>query len=198
MNSSRKKFIPNRHKELEGKHALLSASKYHWIRYDVPKLTSVFRTQKAAQEGTFFHSLAQQLIQSRTRMPRNGSTLNTYVNDGIGFKMLPEVVLAYSNHAFGTADCLGFRYDEQKERWVLRIHDLKMGTNKSSMDQLCIYAAYFCLEYGYSPEDIDIILSIYQNDDVRTLIPEPEYILHIMAKTIESSNLVEALLEEGL
>ena len=34
------------------------------------------------------------------------------------------------------------------------------------MEQLLIYAAYFCLEYGFKPRDIDIELRIYQNDEV--------------------------------
>ena len=35
------------HSHLEGKHAFLSASKYHWINYDEDKLVATFKNHSA-------------------------------------------------------------------------------------------------------------------------------------------------------
>lgn len=64
-------------------------------------------------------------------------TLNMYVNDAIGFKMIPEQILFYSENCFGTADTIMFR------NRFLRIHDLKTGAIPAHMEQLKIYAALF-------------------------------------------------------
>ena len=89
-------------------------------------------------------------------------TLPAFVNDAIGYRMKSEVVLFYSYYCFGTADAISFRNNK------LMIFDLKTGLKvKASMDQLKIYAALFCLEYGYDPHDIIIELRIYQFDEIR-------------------------------
>ena len=49
-----------------------------------------------------------------------------------------------------------------------------------AMDQLKVYTALFCLEYSYSPFEIETELRIYQNDAVDTLVPEPTKIMEIM------------------
>ena len=67
---------------------------------------------------------------------------------------------------------------------MLRIHDLKNGRTPASVQQLRIYAAIFCLEYGYNPRDIDIELRIYQLDEVLIENPEPEDISYIMDKIV--------------
>jgi len=101
-----------------------------------------------------------------------------YVNDGIGFRMDPEVCLFYSFNCFGTADAVSFHNN------MLRIHDLKNGRTPASMQQLRIYAALFCLEYGYNPRDIDIELRIYQSNDVLIENPDLDDIAYIMDKII--------------
>ena len=106
------------------------------------------------------------------------------MNDAIGFRMQTEQVLYYSDNCFGTADTISFRKN------ILRIHDLKTGISKVSMNQLIIYAALFCLEYGVSPYDITTELRIYQNDEVEAYIPEPEEIKIVMNKIIEFDGLV--------
>ena len=83
-----------------------------------------------------------------------------YVNDAIGFKLRPEQILYYSPNCFGTADAIDLRGD------LLRIHDLKTGKVPAHIEQLMIYAALFCLEYGIKPSDIDTELRIYQGDDI--------------------------------
>jgi hypothetical protein len=101
-----------------------------------------------------------------------------YVNDAIGFNMIPEQILYYSENCFGTADAILFKNN------LLRIHDLKTGSSPVSVTQLEIYAALFCLEYDVNPNSIDIELRIYQNDEVRIHIPEKEDILYIMEKIV--------------
>lgn len=164
----------NTHSDLAGLHAFLSASKYHWIRYDDEKLVSTFTTAMAAARGTRLHNLAMQLINEGVKLARTQATLNMYVNDAIGYRMKPEQVLFYSENAFGTVDAISFRKN------LLRIHDLKTGVNPGSFDQLLIYAALFCLEYGYKPAEIQIELRLYQNDEMLVHVPEPKEVIDIM------------------
>lgn len=184
-------MIFNRHFNLAGQHALLSASRYNWVNYDEDKLFRYFNAQMAAQRGTDLHALAHDLIKLGVRLPRTRTTMNLYVNDGIGFRMTPEVVLYYSPNCFGTADCISFR------RNVLRISDLKTGVSPVSMKQLEVYAALFCLEYGFKPFEITIELRIYQNDDVMEQIADPDSIAHIMDKIITFDKRITAWREEA-
>lgn len=183
----------NKHLTLEGAHAFLSASKYSWLNYDDEKLLSTFATAQAAAHGTRLHALAAEHIRLRMRMPRNKATFNAYVNDAIGFKMDPEVVLFYSINAFGTADAISF--DDRKG--FLRIHDLKTGSGRVKMDQLMVYAALFCLEYSEKPASLDYELRIYQNDDVQIYIPEMDDISHIMSRIVHFDKLIEKAKEES-
>lgn len=166
----------NKHFAVEGKHAFLSASKYHWINYDSDKLAETFMKHQATLRGTVLHDFAAQCISLGQKLPKSAKTLNMYVNDAIGYKMKPEQVLFYSENCFGTADAISFR---QK---LLRIHDLKTGTTPAHMEQLMVYAALFCLEYNYKPSDIDIELRLYQNDKVLVHCPEADEIVPIMDK----------------
>ena len=106
--------------------------------------------------------------------------LMTYVNDGIGFKMEPEVVLRYSNNFFGTTDAI--RYFENER--FLRIHDYKSGVTPAHMEQLMIYAALFCLEYRKKPFEINTELRIYQNNEIFYHNPEADELLPIMDKIV--------------
>lgn len=177
----------NRHSDLEGAHAFLSASKGSWVDYTPEKLEATYASRQAVLKGTELHELAAKLINMKIKLPRSQKTLNMYVNDAIGFRMLPEVVLAYSPIAFGTADAIGFRDG------LLRIHDLKTGVHPANMRQLRIYAAFFCLEYRQHPAKIKCELRIYQNDDIVIEHPDPEEILRIMGVTEEYSAHVERL-----
>lgn len=169
----------NRHYDLRGEHAFLSASKYHWIRYDRQKIGVAYAKYLATQKGTELHDFASRCIELKQRLPKSKKSLNQFVNDAIGFRMRSEQPLYYSSNSFGTADAIAFR-DE-----TLRIHDLKTGVSSVSMDQLRIYAALFCLEYKVKPQEIEIELRIYQNDEVLVHNPEPEEILEIMDKIVE-------------
>lgn len=196
----------NTHYQLKDKHSFLSASKYHWINYDVEKLVQSWNTFEAAQLGTRLHALAAELIELGVRLRKEKKTLNLYVNDAIGYKMQPEVVLYYSENAFGTTDAISFRKEAKTGRNTLRIHDLKTGVNPAHMEQLMIYAAYFCLEYGYKPKDIDIELRIYQNDEVLVHNACDEYkegitgydmIEEIIKKIIAYDKIIDELKTEG-
>jgi hypothetical protein len=164
------------HSNLEGRHAFLSASKYAWIRYDDDKLYEVFMNSMDAALGTRLHAFAAEAIRLKQRMPDNGTTLATYVNDAIGFRMTPEVVLRASDNAFGTTDCIGFHDN------ILRIHDLKNGVTPSKFDQLLIYACFFMIEYKFKPNEIKVVLRIYQNDEIQEYIPELDELAHIIDK----------------
>lgn len=179
----------NKHSDLEGKHAFLSPSNYHWINYTKEKLESVYSNAQATQRGTELHDLASQLIRLGQKLPRTKSTFNAYVNDAISFRMTPEQVLYFSDNCFGTADAISF------QDHILRIHDLKTGSTPASMNQLKVYAAIFCLEYGFKPTDIKIWLRIYQSDEVVTYEPEADDIFGIMSTIREFDKCIEELKE---
>ena len=167
-----------KHSNLEGSHAFLGASKYHWINYDEEKLIDTYQRHMATLKGTELHNFAAQCIKLGQKLPKSQKTLNMYVNDAIGYKMTPEQILYYSDYCFGTADAICFRNN------FLRIHDLKTGEIPAHMEQLLIYAALFCLEYKYKPSEIQIELRIYQNDDILICNPTAEDIVPIMDKII--------------
>lgn len=181
----------NKHFNLEGKHAFLSASKYHWLNYDEEKLISAYQNNLAVQRGTELHDFARKAIELGIKLPKSKKTLNMYVNDAIGFKMTPEQPLYYSNNCFGTADSISFRNN------FLRIHDLKSGVTPAHMEQLMIYAALFCLEYSVDPNQIEMELRIYQSDEISVLNPEPEDILTIMDKIIFFDKRLSQIQDEG-
>ena len=180
-----------KHSSLEGKHAFLGASKYHWINYDDDKLIESYSKFQAALNGTILHDFACQCITLGQKLPKSQKTLNMYVNDAIGFKMKPEQVLYYSDNCFGTADAIVFRNN------LLRIHDLKTGVTRAHMEQLEIYAALFCLEYNKKPSDIDMELRIYQNNEILVHNPTVEDILPIMDKIITFDKLIDRMKMEG-
>jgi hypothetical protein len=174
----------NKHSEFAD-HAFLSASKYHWVNYDEDKIVSVYNNWYAKQKGTELHEFAKRCIQLGQKLPRAQKTLNMFVNDAIGFRMTPEQPLFYTLNAYGTADAISFRQN------LLRIHDLKTGVTKASMTQLEVYAAFFCLEYDINPNNIDIELRMYKDNDI--IVLEPETIAELMDITIIQDKRVEAL-----
>lgn len=171
--------------KLEGTHAILGASNYHWVNYTEDKLREVCINIMAKERGTRIHSFAAEAIRLGIKMPKNRATLNAYVNDAIGFKMTPEQLLYFSDNAYGTADAIGFR------NRFLRVHDLKTGTVKASMTQLFIYNALFCLEYKYKPNEITIENRIYQNNDIIISNPDPDDISRIMDTIIRFDKILE-------
>lgn len=192
----------NRHSDKEGKHAILSASSWRWLNDDRDSLIRRITGQYAQSIGTILHAVACKHIKYRIKLNKydkknvmlelltNGipgfvidamdfdkifENLMTYVNDGVGFKMHPEVVLFYSDNFFGTADAISFNENER----FLRIHDYKSGVIPAHIEQLEIYAALFCLEYRFKPYEISTELRIYQNNDVLYHNPEPDEIAQV-------------------
>lgn len=181
----------NDNSRVAGKHALLAASKSSWINYDEEKLDRVFLSNLAAQRGTDLHAFAAEAIRLGVRLPDTPTTINLYVNDAIGFRMKPEQTLYVSPNAFGTPDAIIFRKNK------LRIHDLKTGLTHTSERQLEVYAAFFCLEYGFSPFAIEMELRIYQNDEYRAYEADPDTIFRIMDKIITFDKRINQLREEA-
>lgn len=199
-------MILNNHSSLDGKHALLSPSKYHWIFDSDEEFEKRFCTTYSAEIGTLLHSIARKHIKFGYRINKNDKrsilvelldngipvkvleaidfdsmyeNLCTYVNDCISFRMSPEVILYFSDICFGTADALN--YDEKKR--FLRIHDLKTGSTTARMEQLYIYTALFFLEYRFvKPGETNIELRIYQKNEVYTDSPSADVIVPIMDK----------------
>lgn len=210
----------NKHFAQEGKHAILSASSWRWINDDKDSLVKRITSSYAQSIGTILHGLAYRHIKYRIKMNKydkknvmlellsNGvpaividtidfdrmfENLMVYVNDGVGFKLSPEVVLYYSDNFFGTADAIGFNENDR----ILRIHDYKSGVIPAHIEQLEIYAALFCLEYRFKPHEIDIHLQIYQGADVLYHNPEPGEIKEIIDKIVDYDKFLNQIRLEG-
>lgn len=180
----------NKHLSVEGKHAFLGASKYHWVNYDEEKLANSYLKFQATLKGTVLHEFAAQCIRLGQKLPKSQKTLNMYVNDAIGYKMTPEQILYYSDNCFGTADAITFR------NGLLRIHDLKTGVTPAHMEQLEIYVALFCLEYKIKPSDIDVELRLYQLDEILVYKPMADEIVPIIDKIITFDKVINRLKED--
>lgn len=201
-------MIFHKHDDLEGRHAFMGASQHSWVNWDEEKTINSYRNSYAQRVGTVVHSLAADLIKNDIRIGKSSkqlvqlelsrnyippdvydissltNNLIPYVNDGIGFRMTPELVLKYSDNCFGTTDSIV--YNEKKKE--LRIHDLKTGVSPASMDQLLIYASLFFLEYSkelaLNVDDVKTELRIYQQEEVAIYIPSPEEIMQWMEAII--------------
>lgn len=186
----------NDHSDLVGKHAFLSASKYHWLNYDEEKIQTTYSNYLAVQRGTELHEFADYMIQMGIKygfkLKESNSTVSMYVNDAIGFRMMTEQPLYYSDNAFGTCDAICFRDN------FLRIHDLKTGVAPANIAQLQIYVALFCLEYKIKPKDIGCELRIYQDGNILVHEPTIDEIVPIMDKIIFADKIIEKRkIEEG-
>lgn len=180
----------NNHSNLEGRHAFLGASKYHWINYDESKIAESYSKFLGVERGTVLHDFACQCIRLGQKLPKSKRTLNMYVNDAISYHMTPEQILYYSDNCFGTADAIMYRGN------TLRIHDLKTGIVPAHMEQLEIYAALFCLEYKKKPSDMDIELRLYQNNEILYFKPTAEDIVPIMDKIITFDKIIRRVKEQ--
>lgn len=209
-------MIWNNHKELEGKHAFMGASNYHWTSYDDITFEARYYSQFSQVIGTAIHQLAHDCIVSRTKLNKHDihliemtlykafvpkdaydpglilENLIPFVNDAIGFHMSSEILLYYNPFCFGTADAIGY-YEKEK---VLRIHDYKNGVNQANIKQLYIYAALFCLEYKVNPRSLNLIeCRIYQNLEVLIDNPTGDLIQEYMDKIQNRTELIKIFLE---
>ena len=203
----------NRHSNLEGSHAFLSASKYTWLGKSNEEIVQAYTNSYATTIGTMVHSYAADSIRFREKirqsdarglkfdLMRRGipefaidirtffSTVMSYVNDCIDYRMDPEILLYYSDLCFGTADAIQVSGD------ILRIHDLKTGSTQAKIEQLMIYAGLFFHEYGYKPERMRTELRIYQNDDILIYEPEVNEIREVMKAIVEKDRVLQKLKE---
>ena len=182
-------MIFNKHLNLEGKHALLGGSKYHWIN-DISKEDKLKRIRSfyISDLGTALHEVAQKRIKYGFKLSRNDKKaviidileagVPELVLSTVDFDAVFEKILYYSDFCFGTADTIAFRDN------FLRIHDLKTGLMPAHIEQLEIYASLFCLEYKIKPVDIQMELRIYQNNEVLIHNPEVDEIVPIMDQII--------------
>lgn len=145
---------------------------------------------QAKARGTELHKLAEQHINLGIPMIDNGSTISKYVNDAIGYRMKPEVILYYSDNCFGTADALLL------SKGLLRIHDLKTGKIMCKFTQLMIYAAMYCLEYAQDPFKIEYELRIYQECEVKISKPTGKEIRQYMDQIIRMDAALDKLKDE--
>ena len=217
------------HKVLEGTHAFLGASNYHWLNYANDILISRYTTHFATDVGTAMHELASFLISNRIKINKTDkhlvevklseigipkgcydtdyilNVLVPFVRDAIGFRMDSEKLLFFDFLCYGTADAIQY-YDVQH---LLRIHDLKTGSNPANFKQLVIYAALFYIEYKKNPFENTTILRIYQNltlteeasvkmkeqgidicEDYLEVTIEPNIIKDVMDKIKDSVNVI--------
>lgn len=206
-------MIFERRSDLEGKHAILSPSQCGWLKNcSEEAIYNRVKSYYAAQIGTIIHDLARELIDKRIKINKHDKKLAllrllekdipravididswydafmTFVNDAIALDMSPEVQLIFSPTAFGTSDAVSFDGD------LLRIHDLKTGAVDGKMDQLLIYAAYFCLHYKIKPRDISVELRIYQKDNVVTMNPTAEELEEVMNICVKCNKLITSFL----
>lgn len=203
----------NRHSNLEGSHAFLSASKYSWLNKTDKEIVEAYENSFAQSIGTLLHAYAADSIRFREKLRRTDAksvkfdlmrrgvpefaidiqsvfpNLMNYVNDAVGYQMDPEILLYYSDLCFGTADCIQVSGD------TLRIHDLKTGTTVAKMDQLLIYAGLFYLEYSYKPERFRTELRIYQNGDVIVHEPEVDELREVMNAIVTKDRVLQKLKE---
>lgn len=205
----------NDHHQLEGKHAFLGASNFHWINWNDETFENRYYGQFSTSIGTAIHALAHDCIVSRTKLTKHDThliditlyhayipkdaydpnlilnNLIPFVNDALGFHMSSEILLYYNAYCFGTSDAISF--DEKNK--ILRIHDLKTGTTPTHMEQLLIYAALFCLEYHKDPHHFNTELRIYQNYNVLIDNPSADEIEHYMDLIQNRSKLIISYLE---
>ena len=206
----------NKHLAQEGKHAILSASSWRWLNDDRDSLIKRIASQYAQTIGIVLHGIAYKYIKHRIKMNKYDKknvmlellvsgvpgividtldfdkvfeNLMTYINDGVGFKMQPEVVLYYSDNFFGTADAIAFNENEK----FLRIHDYKSGVIPAHIEQLKIYAALFCLEYRFKLHEIGMELRIYQNNEVLYHNPEADEIKDVIDTIVDFNKFISEI-----
>lgn len=182
----------NDHWRLEGRHATLSPSGYHWLNYDPDKMRRVTWNNYSKEDGTKMHELASNMILYSIMPENNENALNQFVIDALTMfdePMSSEILLYYSDECFGTADAI--YYDEEKKH--LQVHDLKTGVSKPSFKQLWIYCALFCLEYDKKPEELTFECRLYQLGAMDIDNPDPKDIRTIMNQIVSMSNVIEGV-----
>ena len=192
------RFQFNDHWKLAGKHSFMSPSSYHWINYDEDKIRDRFKTSMDAALGTRKHEFAKEAIEMGIKMADTGQTLNSYINDCIGYRMTPEVLLYFSENCFGTADAISYRMNPKTRKMRLRVFDLKNGTTKASEKQLWVYIAIFCHEYEVDINEIEVDARIYQNDIIHEFEIDPLIIMDLIALMKRNDDIINDARMEAL
>lgn len=166
--------------------------KYYGLRELVRSVESyIYCKYKYLSNDLVVGDYAKKLISNLRSIPNEVfEAVRYYINDGIGFGMNIEQPLYYSDNCFGHADTISFNNN------LLRIHDLKTGTNPAHIEQLEIYAALFCLNYKIKPGDIKIELRLYQWDGIEVEKPETEIISFIADKIISNEKIAREIEKE--
>ena len=174
------------HSNLRNRHSVLAPSNHSWTNYDDEKLIFRFDSEQRKNIGTDLHEWAENTILLHQKMKKLGmtpdliqkrpkTTIQMYMSDAVKYNMRVEQPLSYDDlYCFGTADSIILDGN------ILRIHDLKTGETPASMDQLIKYAALFCLEYHYDPNQLIFELRIYQTDEIAIYKAPPEEIIAMM------------------
>ena len=144
-----------------------------------------FLYQKYHTDKYGLSKFGSKLLKSIKCVPAESfASIISYVNDAIGFKMEPEVILYYSDNFFGTSDAVKFVGN------TLYIFDLKTGSSATHIEQLLIYAALYCLEHKENPYKINMELRIYQGNDILIANPVGDDVKPVMDKIIEFDELI--------
>ena len=129
----------NNHSNLEGKHALLSPSGYHWINYSdeemYEKLSTKYYSSMRVPAGTAIHEFAARAITMKEKLPKTTNNIIKSVKYGI-FGMegvsqeLVDFISVLPKEVFETLriyveDCIGFRMEPEK---LLHYTDNCFGT----------------------------------------------------------------------
>lgn len=206
----------NDHLNLKNTHALFSPSTGAWEKYTPERLEERYYTSYATDIGTAIHEEAMYHILYRVAIKaaskgelklslyRRPNIPNdvvdaldfdpifknymAYVNDAIGFRMDPEVILYANNLCYGTVDAISYKDN------FLRIHDLKTGLTKAHIEQLFKYAALFCYEYKIDPRKIGSEFRIYQND-ILVVNPTGDEIMRYVDQITEIAKLNKEIIE---
>jgi len=193
MRSERRFRGFNSHPKLEGSHAFLSPSSYHWLNYPPEKLVERLKTVRAAALGSRIHAWAAEAIELGRMQPEDGDIVCAYINDAIRLGLKPEQTLFYSLNCYGTADAIGFEPypDGSQYAGFLRINDLKTGVTKASVEQLYVYAGIFCHEYEILPYDIEGELTIYQGDEASVFVIDRNHLAWVYDQIRDSDQTIE-------
>ncbi len=207
----------NDHHEFEGLHAFLGASQYHWMNWNDDILKQRYINSFSTEIGTIIHDLASRCIKRKIKLTEQDinllimtlkdnhipdnvydvnkilSNVKNFINDSIDNNMSSEIILFYSELAFGTTDAINF------DGKTLKIFDLKTGVVQAKFEQLLIYSALFCLEYEVNPKITNFELRIYQNNDIICFNPDGEEILYYMNTIVTTEQKLRDIVDrEGI
>lgn len=112
-------------------------------------------------------------------------TIKLFINDSIGYMMLSEQKIVYSDLFWGTADAIKCANN------FLQVFDLKTGSKPAKEAQLYTYAALYCLQEHVKPDELaGIEIRIYQAGEVYVDNPTSEDIYDIMSKITHADTLL--------